>query len=328
MLKKLSLPAFLFMLFSFSMTVFAVDLEIKDVEKKNFKVSPGGKLFLYNQDGRIDIESWDKDEVEVIVTKRVRDRNSDREEELMEEIDITYEHSGDDVDIRNRTFERRGNRFDDIFGSGRNRYIIIDFEIKVPENYNIELVNDDGDVELRNLSGDVSVEMDDGDTRLSNIKSDEIELNIDDGDVFLENISKLSDNSVINVECDDGRVIFEQCEAASVEIRNDDGRVELNELKLTKLFIIVDDCDVDGEIVPVGKVDIDIRTDDGDVDLYLPQNISAYFDLTSSDGRIRTNFDVEVEHRDDRSWVRERVGGGESEIRIDADGGYISIKYK
>ncbi len=326
MRKKAITTALFISILCFSVCLFAVDHEIKDIEKKTFQVKPGGKLYLYNQDGKVEIESWNKNEVEVIVTKRVRDRNRDREEELMEDIEITYRHSGDDVDIRNRTFEGR-NRFNiDVFGSGRSRYIIVDFEIKVPENYNIELVNDDGNVDLKNLTGEISVEMDDGDTWLNNITSDDMEINVDDGDVFFENVKKASEKSVFTVECDDGRVTFDNCEAASVDIRNDDGRIEMNDLKLTKLFAIVDDCDIKGDIIPVGKIEVDIRTDDGDVEIYLPGDISAYFDLSSNGGRIRTDFDVEVERRDGRSWVRERVGGGESEIRIDVEDGYISVK--
>jgi len=54
--------------------------ELKSEEEKTFKMKSGGSITIIGDEGPIKINSWDKQEVYIKITKRVWGRNSRRAE--------------------------------------------------------------------------------------------------------------------------------------------------------------------------------------------------------------------------------------------------------
>ena len=88
---------FLLIIF-FSSLVFQHNLNastVRDTFKKNIDFKEGGFLSLSNSNGDIEIESWDKNEVEIIAYKRVKAEDKETAAKLMERLKIDIrEHDG------------------------------------------------------------------------------------------------------------------------------------------------------------------------------------------------------------------------------------------
>ncbi len=71
--------------------------ELQRSINKNFPLKAGGKLHIENSYGTVKLNSWDKNEVAIEVTISVKGGTSERAEELLEDIDILFNTSTDEV---------------------------------------------------------------------------------------------------------------------------------------------------------------------------------------------------------------------------------------
>lgn len=125
----------------------AFGLAVKEEFQQTYDLAAGGRISLENVNGNVDIEGWDRDEVQVDYVKSARTQAG------LERMEVKIDATGRGIDISTE-YARRQN-MDSGYDGGS-----VDFVLYVPRDARleeIELVN--GNLVLRQLDGDVAVEV-------------------------------------------------------------------------------------------------------------------------------------------------------------------------
>jgi hypothetical protein len=109
----------------------------------------GGKLVLDSDRGPIEIESWDKDVVQVLVEKRADVFTKEEASRLLAdfELDLTVNDGGREIVLNGESSNSR-----------RSNSLDVRFIIKVPMRYNIAVETGEGGINIGDLQGSVDAE--------------------------------------------------------------------------------------------------------------------------------------------------------------------------
>lgn len=298
---------------------------------QRFEVSPGARLELEHQDGDVRITPWDHDAIEVDVRYRVKYRRVGLG--VDPDLDVRFEQRGDLVRVIGEEKHAGGVGF---FSMDEIEYV---YRVSAPAWVTLDLLGEDGDVEIEGWRAAISVRNDDGDLRLVDLRVPLLRVDAQDGDVEIEGFEgamhlEVDDGDVtvrdgrgerLRVDGQDGRIRLDRCEG-NFELSTDDGDIDLSGLRAGKLEARTADGRIEiGLEASTGKLDLEASADDGDVDLELGPEIAGDFTLFSDDGDIKV--DAETAALDeDRGRVSGRLGDGEGKIRVSTHGGRISLR--
>lgn len=137
--------------------------------EKVFKVKSGGTLYLDSDSGAVEVESHDKNTVEILVTKKGDDADS---------FEVTFEQKGRDVRVEG---EREG-------GGWFNNQVRVRYIIKVPSKYNVDLDTGGGSIDLADLNGKVDLHTSGGSIKLGRIKGD-VDAKTSGGSIRVEEVA-------------------------------------------------------------------------------------------------------------------------------------------
>jgi len=303
--------------------------EIKKVEEKTFKIDPDGYISVAGDEGFIKVNSWDKPEVHLVMTKRAWGRSEKDAKKNLKTIEIRINQYDNRLEIKLIKPKRRRNYafwdlFDpDTWGEHR-RSPTVDFELTVPREINLSLANDEGDVTVKSIVGDVEIAVDEGDIEISNIEFNELSLSVDEGDI--DGIDLNNPDGRIIVEVDEGEVSFDDVSVRRLRIECDEGDISAKNLSCNSCNISTDEGDVELDISPEKNDRYKITTDEGTVTFYLPHDPDVKLDLETEDGSIRSDFDVRITKRNDGRRCRDTLGDGNALIEAYTDEGTIYIK--
>jgi hypothetical protein len=143
-----------------------------DTVEKRFTVSGTPSLNVRNFDGSIEVSTWDRPEVLVVVEKYAIDQAA------ADRMTVTTEQSGDRITVDVRQEREPGLHVD--FGSRHAR-----ITITAPQTAQIDAGTGDGRVEVRDVNGDLRVRTGDGAIRLNHV-SGSIEASSGDGSIDVE----------------------------------------------------------------------------------------------------------------------------------------------
>lgn len=113
-----------------------------------------GRLAIETSNGSIEIETWNRDEVEIRATKEARARSSEAARELLAATEIVVD-DGRDLEIR---VERPGNGW----RNGRKGNISVNFVLMVPRNTNVEAQTTNGNISIVELDGPARIKTTNG----------------------------------------------------------------------------------------------------------------------------------------------------------------------
>ncbi|MFO7889685.1 MAG: DUF4097 family beta strand repeat-containing protein [bacterium] len=324
---------FFFHLIIFFLVSFCYADEITEIEEKTFPLKLGSLISITADEGEIFISSWDKDEVYLKMTKRAWARNRREAECFLKNITVKIYETYDKLTIKEVKRDRGGFRFSDLFDrdfwEGGGYGTCVDFELKVPEDIDLKIGCDEGDVEIRDVRGNLQVEVDEGDVNVSKIISDDIQIYVDEGDIYLSEIDN-TEKGFLNIETDEGEIIVQGGSLGEVDIDSDEGDITINVKRLFRSWISTDEGDIEMSFQPVGNADYRFETDEGDIKITIPENSNINVRLQSSEGRIDTDFDLNVYDRSDGEVVDGVIGKGEKSNYLKAytDEGYIILLKK
>jgi len=297
-------------------------------EEKHYKISSGGDITILADEGFIQVRSWDKNEVRVIMYKSARARTKREAEKRLKQIDLEIEHNDDRLSIREiKSYETNEFSFWDIFDPDRwgnlSSTTRIDFELTVPYESSLRLETDEGDITVNEVKGNLEIEVDEGNLELSDIEFSDIIITVDEGDVFCKNI-KGADGRV-NIETDEGRIRLEKAEMKKIRIDCDEGDIFLNRIVVEILDIDTDEGDIEIDMNVTPKGDCRIHTDEGDVEVLLPASTDITVRLETEDGRITNDFGIPIDEFGDGERARGTIGRGGAKLEIYSDEGRISL---
>ncbi len=113
--------------------------------KKDFKVSSSGGVGIHNQYGKIDIKTWDKDEVSVDVTIIVRANNEKEAQETFNRIRVDFSEKPDYVQARTYIESKGGNGWNWNWNGNNNCDYTINYQVYMPKVNYLDLSNKYGD---------------------------------------------------------------------------------------------------------------------------------------------------------------------------------------
>ena len=135
--------------------------------QKSFDVRSGGTLYLKSDSGSIEIESHDRDVVEILVEKKGADADK---------FEVEFSKHGNDVTVEG---DRTGG-----YGSFHAN---VHFSVKVPKNYNVKLKTGGGSIELSDLKGTVEAKTSGGSISLGRIEG-EVDVSTSGGSIRVEEV--------------------------------------------------------------------------------------------------------------------------------------------
>ena len=248
----------------------------------------------------------------------------------MENVEVRMTHTSNI--LRVKVVEPRENRsfsFSDLFDpdtwSGHNhRSPIVDFELTVPFEINLDFSNDEGDVIVTSIQGDVDIEIDEGDINLNEIQYGELNLYADEGDIVGKNIKNAEGN--ISIEVDEGDVVIEDVSAKRLDVETDEGEIAFKELSCESCNITTDEGDIELDVILEEDSRYHVYADEGNVYFYLPKNPDVRFNLGTEHCAIRSDFDLKIKKDDDWQQCLDQIGSGASSIKVFTDEGIISVR--
>jgi len=136
---------------------------VRDTFQKNIEFENGGSLSLSNENGDVEIKSWDKTEIEIIAYKKVKANDKDLANKLMERLEIDVRESDGEIIIE--TYFPKGSSDGGVFGwifGGGGESCTVEYEIKVPQNIDLNIHTTNGGVRIDNIEGRLRLESTNG----------------------------------------------------------------------------------------------------------------------------------------------------------------------
>ena len=261
-------------------------------EEKHFAVAGKPDVVLTTFDGSIEIRTWDKPDVQVVVEKRGRDQNA------VAAINVRAEQNGNHVEVS--VTEPKHGGLDFHFGNFRSAKLLI----SLPASSDVSAKSGDGSIDIERVTGRVQLRSGDGSIRGRSLSGD-VHATTGDGSIKIDGV-----NGVLSVDTGDGSISVGG-KLTRLHARSGDGSVTIR-----------------AEAGSAPEDDWDISTGDGSVTLEVPDGFDAELDAHTGDGGIRMQ-DVTVSNvtgKIGKNTVRGRLGAGGREVRVRTGDGSITLR--
>ena len=306
----------------------------KEIDKdfhETFDVKEGVSLRLEYGDGDVTIIPWEEDVIDVVVKYRADVRvvgfgsNAD--------FDVEFRQTDDRVTVRG-------------IEGGRNGVYILHYvneyeyayTIKAPAYAILDLRGDDGDLEVTGWRSDIECRTDDGDVQLSDIDNATTEIWIEDGDIRLSRMTcdlvvrsddgdvslggSVVPHALFSMEDGDLRVVDS---TGDFDVSLDDGDATMSRVTVSVLDVRGQDGDVDLDITSDDDLHVNVATDDGDVSIRLAGGMSFAYLVTVDDGRIVVDLEGAAETETSDHRTSGRVGEGGGFVRVSTADGDVEL---
>ena len=154
-------------------------------------------LKLGNINGTVRVEGWERDEISIEATKKVRARDREEAEEIVEGLKVEIRR--DEGAVRIETIypkRRRGGFWSALFG-GVTRHMSVDYEVYVPGEMDLDLHTTNGRVEVEEVSGEVATHTTNGRIDLREVEGS-VRVRTTNGGVKVEGLVGMFDISTTN----------------------------------------------------------------------------------------------------------------------------------
>jgi DUF4097 and DUF4098 domain-containing protein YvlB len=155
----------LFITMLFSLPAYSESEQINKI----LKINAGGKLELDSDHGAIQIKTWDKNEAKIEITKRARSKDR------LEDFKISIDQSGNTVAING-------------YG-GWNSRVNVDYEITLPNQFNLDLKTGGGSIEVDDISGQLKLRTSGGSISVGDIASGSVNADTSGGSIQVGDVN-------------------------------------------------------------------------------------------------------------------------------------------
>ncbi|MBN1560900.1 DUF4097 family beta strand repeat protein [candidate division KSB1 bacterium] len=185
----------------------------------------GDEVSVETVNGKIFIETWDEDGVDVYAEIQVRASNKRDARDFMENVEIVVRKRNDRLDIRvEKPHDGSGGFWDWISGVGKPN-VTVNFAIKVPEEMNIEASSVNGAVDVVGVEGKLSLSTTNGKITAEAIAG-AVEASTTNGSIYVDiSTSDLMDGVSLNTVNGSVKLALDGDIAADVEISTVNGSI-------------------------------------------------------------------------------------------------------
>lgn len=272
-------------------------------EVREFTFSATGSLSIVDRtNGDISVRAWDRDEVHVRAVVRATARDLEVAREIAASVVISEGNR-----LRASGPEGRGNQGWGNQGWG-NQSWTVDYDVQVPRETELTVSGINGEVAIRELSGDISVDVVNGEIAISDVSGD-VSAEAVNGQIAISQAS-----GDISAETVNGSIELEGV-SGNVDGRAVNGRIEVT--------LVGDRLAEDG---------VDLATVNGTVALRIPRTFSAQLELETDRGGMDVDFPsaelllapITTSGRLGRR-ISTTIGGGGPLVRVETAGGAIRV---
>jgi len=136
--------------------------------QKEFTLTDNSSIYLENRFGQMNIENWDKNSISITIEIKVDYPEGDKATRLLKGINIEFTQVGNDINATTKIEEDFMKTWGRNFDSDSKNFSI-DWEVKMPKQNNVTLVNRYGDIFVNELTGKSRIEL-----RYGNLKANRI----------------------------------------------------------------------------------------------------------------------------------------------------------
>ena len=287
LMQRILVPGAVFLGLLFSMSANAE----KEVIEKSFSVAANGTLKIDSDEGSIEVETWNKNTVEVEVEKYARSQKR------LDEFKVTVVQKGNDVEI--------------IGDSNWNSRVDVEYVVKVPKQYNVALKTGGGSISVEDLEGNAKVNTSGGSIKIGNVSNGDVDAHTSGGSIKVGDV-----DGNLSVDTSGGSIRLGKITGTS-NIDTSGGSITVeqggSDLK----------AETSGGSIKIGpsKGDVDVDTSGGSIKVDVAEgSVKA----STSGGSIRVegsggNIDV------DTSGGSIYVGSSGGPVKAETAGGTIKI---
>lgn len=270
--------------------------------EKQFSVSEGGEIIVDADAGTIKIDSWDKNEVSVVV-------EIDGSDSRAEKYKVEFRQEGNTVYVTGKVKDRSFFKWH--VGDLDARYTIF-----TPKKFNTTVKSSGGDVGSKNLVGKVDYNTSGGNIDVEKIEGETF-VSTSGGNVMVRDIT-----GNVEAESSGGNVICENI-IGNVSGNTSGGDVELNFINGR-----VKGGTSGGNVIVKVSGDnkgIEAETSGGDIDIYVKEGVGADIEAETTGGSVDCDLPVTVRGKVRDSELHGKINGGGNTIRANTSGGSIRI---
>ncbi len=260
--------------------------------ERSFALTGRPDVAVSTFDGSIEVHSWDRPDVLVVIEKTAADKGA------AERMEVRAEQTGNRIvlDVLRPTGEQSPMSW---LGSRGARLIVT-----MPEAGDLRAKSGDGSITVDRLVGRIHLESGDGSVRARDLSGD-LTAYTGDGSVHLDNVS-----GKIDVRTGDGSIVIGG-RLSALKARSGDGSVRIQ-----------------AEEGSGRAGDWDITTGDGTVTLQVAEDFGAELDARTGDGRVQVRgIDVDdTRSTRERRELHARIGDGGRQVRVRSGDGSIIVR--
>ena len=257
---------------------------------ENYPIGVQGTIYLDSDDANVRIVGTEREDVHVKIFRKVTSKG------------IVFGKKSFEVEIK----PRNGNLYiQDIqqhFNVGIVGYMREEYKITIetPSHVNLDIKGDDDDYNIRSINGSITMDVDDGDARLTNCGGDSFDFNLDDGDLTMDQA-----RGSLSLSLDDGEATIKNAAFKNIDVRADDGDIE-----------IATSLEDSGSY--------SFRVDDGDIDLTVLKG-GGIFHIYHDDGHVSASqaFDIKTKEEDE---TKLRLDAGNARVKMRTDDASIRLR--
>lgn len=316
---------FLAALFLLATSVFAAD----DVIRKGFNVSDGGTLRLEAAYGDVKIVAGGTG-VAVEITRKAR---GERGEERMRSHKITFSQQGNDVIIdgdEDRDDDRHWFRLFDWADYE------VQWNVRVPKNYNVNVRTSGGSVDLGDLGGTVDARTSGGSIETGKLGG-EATLRTSGGSIKVDGArgridAKTSGGSIrigdtsgpVDARTSGGSITLARV-SGSVVARTSGGGITIDDAT-GSVDASTSGGSIKAQISGPITGDSKLSTSGGSVTVLVAPSVAVDLDARASGGGVSSDVPVTVQGRVEEDEIRGKINGGGPKLTLRTSGGGIRVK--
>lgn len=270
----------------------------KNIEK-SFSVKEGDRLILDADQGDVVVIGNDSQEMKIHISLR-------GSESLLKKYSVDIDQNGSTVTIRARQDKRMFHWFEDAsFG--------IRYEVELPRKYAMKLETAGGNIELRNLEGDIHGETSGGDLKLEDVHG-KVYCSTSGGD-----IETRKSTGELTLETSGGDIVCDELDG-DTRVETSGGNINISKAG-GPMRASTSGGDVRVELRD--NKGIDLSTSGGNVTLTLPKSATGLINAETSGGEVSCDFPFSGKMQE--GSLEGTINGGGERIHLESSGGDIVI---
>ena len=298
----------IFLLCALSVVAVSAERLTETIEKTAEFVS-GGNIGLTTRNGFIHVESWQEERVSVTAQVTIRAENREIAEDVMKEIELILDRSGNSLDIRVdiprlKEFQGGGGFLSWLIGENKPR-VTANLTVRLPYETSVNARSTNGEIRIDKLEGDVDLKTTNGKIDIGPVKGN-AGLKSTNGGIIAREVSGL-----INAQTTNGGIDVsmnrEGIANEPIDCHTTNGGISL--------------------VVPKDLgTDVTLRTTNGSIHARLNATHNANVTLSTSNGSIETDFPVTIEGKISKKRMQGVIGEGGNNIIVRTTNGKISLE--